>query len=152
MPSKDISYQVALKPSFCSAATLSEVLGMWPRPFRKLLGREHLSPYYHLHLVRTNPRKSWISFCPPKMQGFGVDKRKYHGWWVSLFAWSSVMARAIYTVLSTGCWSNTLQMQFAAGTCCCTKTLRSDWGFILITLQIAVLWWNSWRLKKTGLK
>ena len=78
MPSKDISYQVALKLSFCSAATLSEVLGMWPRPFRKLLGREHLSPG-----ITTFPQKAGSHFAHHKMQGF--DRRKYHGWWVKHF-------------------------------------------------------------------
>ena len=78
MPSKDISYQVALKLSFCSAATLSEVLGMWPRPFRKLLGREHLSPG-----ITTFPQKAGSHFAHQKMQGF--DRRKYHGWWVKHF-------------------------------------------------------------------
>ena len=78
MPSKDISYQVALKLSFCSAATLSEVLGMWPRPFRKLLGREHLSPG-----ITTFPQKAGSHFAHQKMQG--LDRRKYHGWWVKHF-------------------------------------------------------------------
>ncbi len=143
MPRKNMSYQVALKLSFCSAAT--DVLGMWPRPFRKLLG-EHLSPGITF-IWRNNDgnkesREKLDLILPTK-------KCRVLTFWLEF---SVTMARAIYTVLSTGCWRPSPNHH----TVCCGNIFRHE-DFEILWLRLypdhsANRCRSAEHLKETGLK